>query len=348
MDSISQITLGAAVGELTLGKKVGNKAMVWGGVAGIIPDLDVLMSPFLSDIGNLVYHRGFSHSIAFAVLFAPLLGWLISKVHRQSGATWNQWATLAFWCLVTHPLLDSLTVWGTQLFLPYSDYRVALNSIFIIDPLYTVPFLLFLIAAAFVRRDRVLRRRLNMIGLVWSTGYLMLGLGIKHHVNGVFERSLQAQSISYSSYITNPSPLNTIFWLAVAEGPDGFWQGNYSLLDVNQEIDWRFVPKNHHLLQPYRYAWDVDRLFWAAHGYIATEELDGKLILNDLRFGQSDAGLLGGQPFVFSYELHSNGPGEGSSDGVRLVRRQRFFAADDNLLQLFARRILGYKPAATP
>ena len=63
MDSLTQITLGAAAGELALGRMVGNKAIFWGAVAGTIPDLDVVFSPFLNDIEKLVYHRGFSHAL---------------------------------------------------------------------------------------------------------------------------------------------------------------------------------------------------------------------------------------------------------------------------------------------
>ncbi|MDG1145628.1 MAG: metal-dependent hydrolase, partial [Flavobacteriales bacterium] len=68
MDSLTQIVLGAAVGELVLGKKIGNRAMVWGAVGGTIPDLDVLGKFFLTNIDNLAFHRGFSHSILFSLL----------------------------------------------------------------------------------------------------------------------------------------------------------------------------------------------------------------------------------------------------------------------------------------
>ena len=65
MDSISQLTLGAAVGEVVLGRKVGNKAILWGAIGGTIPDLDVLSAAFMDTIDQLIIHRGFSHSIFF-------------------------------------------------------------------------------------------------------------------------------------------------------------------------------------------------------------------------------------------------------------------------------------------
>ena len=69
MDSLTQIILGAAVGEAVAGKKLGNKAAFWGAIAGTIPDLDVLIRHFAHPIDGALWHRGFSHSIVFALLF---------------------------------------------------------------------------------------------------------------------------------------------------------------------------------------------------------------------------------------------------------------------------------------
>ena len=68
MDLVTQTVLGAAVGEVVLGKKAGNKAIMWGAVGGLLPDLDVLITPFFNDVDGLFVHRGFSHSLIFAFL----------------------------------------------------------------------------------------------------------------------------------------------------------------------------------------------------------------------------------------------------------------------------------------
>src|SRR5690606_9714865 len=146
MDSLTQIVLGAAVGEAVLGRKVGNKAMLYGAIAGTIPDLDTFASYFVDTVTAIEIHRGFTHSIFFSVVFAPVFGWLISKIERKSAANWIDWSRLMFFGLFTHPLLDSFTTWGTQLFWPL-DIRLDLKTIFVIDPLYTLPFLIFLILA---------------------------------------------------------------------------------------------------------------------------------------------------------------------------------------------------------
>ena len=110
MDSLTQIVLGAAVGEASLGKKVGNKAMLWGAIAGTIPDLDVLVKFFTDDLSANEMHRGFSHSILFCIIAAPLLGWIIHRIYaKKEEASWKNWSMLSFWAFFTHPLLDAHT-----------------------------------------------------------------------------------------------------------------------------------------------------------------------------------------------------------------------------------------------
>ena len=132
MDSLTQIVLGAAVGEAVLGKKVGNKAMLYGAIAGTIPDLDVLASNFTDTVSALEIHRGFTHSIVFSIVFAPVFGWLVSKI--ESFKSFKSWSWLFFWAFITHPLLDAHTTWGPQLFWPF-DLRLAYKNILVVDPI---------------------------------------------------------------------------------------------------------------------------------------------------------------------------------------------------------------------
>ena len=112
MDSITQFVLGAACGEATLGKKIGNKALLFGGIGGTIPDLDVFVGNWLfsNEIDSMLYHRGFMHSILFAVLGAYLFGWLAHWLYdrgkRRDTTTKRDWIMLFFWSLLTHSLLD--------------------------------------------------------------------------------------------------------------------------------------------------------------------------------------------------------------------------------------------------
>lgn len=298
MDSLSQIVLGAAVGELVLGRKVGNKAMIYGAIAGTIPDLDVFVGNLYNTVTALEIHRGFSHSLVFSLIAAPVFGFLISKIHSQ--ASWKEWSMLMFWGLFTHPLLDCFTTWGTQLFWPF-DLRIAFKSIFVIDPLYTLPFLLCLIIASRYKRTSNKRKKINRLGLVLSCGYLIITLIIKGITFSKFENSLQKQDISYSEIETKPTPFNILLWSANVKTEDYFLIGEYSVFDT-EPITFRAYPKNHGKIDHLRNYDKLNRLITVTKGWYTISEQNEELFLNDLRFG-----LLSLNPnserFAFTYKL---------------------------------------------
>ena len=104
MDSLTQIVLGAAVGEVIAGSKAGNKGALWGAVCGTIPDLDVAFGYFMSDLDRNTFHRSVSHSLLFFILAAPIMGLLIKRIHPYVGVSWKQWSLLAFSPPVSSPL----------------------------------------------------------------------------------------------------------------------------------------------------------------------------------------------------------------------------------------------------
>ncbi|HEA22840.1 hypothetical protein LCGC14_0502570 [marine sediment metagenome] len=300
MDSLTQIVLGASVGEAVLGKKVGNKAMLYGAIAGTIPDLDVLARYFVDTVTATEWHRGFSHSIFFAILFAPVFGGLIHKIERKSTATFLDWTRLMFWGLLTHPILDAFTTWGTQLFWPF-DLRLAFQNIFVIDPLYTLPFLAFLILAMRQNRSSLKRLRYNQTGLIISTSYLLLSLLLKGVAHEKFIDALQVQGIEYTAIDSRPTPFNTILWTANVDTGNAYLIGNYSFFD-SEEIEFTVYPKNHQLLGRLQENDTLKRLSKIAEGWYAITKIKDILFFNDLRFG-----LVSLDPnetrFVFSYEL---------------------------------------------
>lgn len=300
MDSFTQIVLGAAVGEAVLGKKVGNKAILYGAIAGTIPDLDTLVGFFTDTVTAIEFHRGFTHSIIFAVVFAPIFGRLISKIERKLDVSWKSWSWLMFWGLITHPLLDSFTTWGTQLFWPLKT-ELAFKSIFVIDPLYTLPLLICLVLAMRQKKGSGKRMRLNRLGLILSSSYLLLSLLLKGIAFQQFEKSLQAQAVDYLKIDTRPGPMNTILWKANVELQDAFLIGDYSFFD-EQPIRFQRYPKNYELLGRLAEHSKVQRLIEISKGWYTISKKDGVLVFNDLRFGKLDPREKK-SPFVFSYKL---------------------------------------------
>ncbi|WP_299124144.1 metal-dependent hydrolase [uncultured Tenacibaculum sp.] len=291
MDSLTQIVLGAACGEIALGKKIGNKALLFGAIGGTIPDLDVFIGGWLygNEIDAMAFHRGFMHSILFAIFGSFLFGWITFKLYdkgkREGTTTLKNWIWLYFLSIFTHPLLDSFTPYGTQLFLPFSDYRVAFNNISVVDPLYTLPFLLCLIVAMFYNRTRTRRRVWVKAGIYISSVYMLFTIGNKIYMDSVFKKSFDKADISYSRFSTQPTIMNNVLWYGIAETENDYKVGFYSLFDKKSELDTILtIPKNRDLLDVNHK--DIKVLTWFSNGYYNLVPMDSSKNIQylDLRY----------------------------------------------------------------
>lgn len=119
MDSITQATLGAAIGQALLGKKIGGKAAVLGAIVATIPDLDVVLLPLYDSLERISIHRGFSHSILFSILGALLLTYILTRIKWAIQISIKRFFIFNWLALFTHILLDAFTAYGTQVFLPF-------------------------------------------------------------------------------------------------------------------------------------------------------------------------------------------------------------------------------------
>ena len=331
MDSFTQIVLGASVGEAVLGRKIGNKAVLYGAIAGTIPDLDVFVSHFTDTVTALEIHRGFTHSILFSALFSVIFSWLVTRYEAYKN--FKAWSLFFFLVFVTHPILDSFTTWGTQLFWPI-DLRLAFKSIFVIDPLYTFPFLVFLVLAMFQKKTSNKRRTFNHLGLIISTSYLVLSLLIKRIAYKSFEKALLDQNMSYIKIDTRPSPLNIILWNANVETDKAFLLASYSFFDT-QSISFESYPKNHDLLGELAQREKVRRMIEISKGWFTITEKNGQLYFNDLRFG-----LLSMKPnaqdFVFQYKIDFD-----NHEHVKFTEIKKSKEDAKNILRDLWRRVQG-------
>ncbi|MDG5491769.1 metal-dependent hydrolase [Psychroserpens sp. SPM9] len=290
MDSLTQIVLGAACGEAVLGRKIGNKALLFGAIGGTIPDLDVFFGSlfFNNEIDAMLFHRGFMHSLLFSVLAAFLLGWLVHKFYdsgkRLESTTRKDWILLFLWALGTHPILDCFTPYGTQLLAPFSNYRVAFNNIAVADPLYTLPFLICIIILMCYKRQSDKRRFWLKCGIGISSVYMVFTIFNKIHIDNVFQQSLAEKGISYERFSVQPSILNNILWYGIAETEADYHVAFYSLFDTADSFsEWKILPKQR-ALTPEKYQ-DIKDLAWFSNGYYNVEQLAGNdYLYKDLRY----------------------------------------------------------------
>ena len=284
MDSITQLALGAAVGEATAGRQVGRRALLWGAICGTIPDLDVFI-PLGDAVRDFTYHRSASHSLFVLALLTPLVVWLILKLHSTTIDHRRRWFVLVYSVFATHVLLDSFTVYGTQIFWPFITTPMTWSTIFIIDPFYTLPLLIGIIAALIAGRRWSWGYTANTIGLILSTGYLTWTLGAKQHVEDVAHKALETQNIAYTKVLTTPGPFNSLLWRILVVDGAHYYEGFYSLLDDKTTVQFEQHPRSLELIGSLGDSWPVKRLQWFTKDFYAVSSVDGDIIMTDLRMG---------------------------------------------------------------
>ncbi len=290
MDSLSQLALGAAVGVAVMGRRTALwKAAAWGAVCGTLPDLDALIDHG-DPLSNMVLHRADSHALFWLSLLAAPLGVAIAWLARER-ALLKPWVLATWLALITHPLLDWFTIYGTQLLRPFSAEPLGVGSIFIIDPLYTLPLLL---GTGLALRGGAAALRCNAAGLLLSSLYLGWSLLAQQHVAGLARQSLQGQGVE--RLLVTPSPFNTVLWRVVAVTPQGYLEGFYSLLDAQAQIRFERFDQGRELYQRLHEQPAVATLAAFSDGFFKLEQRGDAVVIADLRMGQEPH-------YVFAFEV---------------------------------------------
>lgn len=280
---------------------------------GTLPDLDAVWFRLSNAdvVTEVTWHRGPSHSLLVLSVLSVLI-WLLwrrfSPALREQ-PPWRSW--LIVWLpLITHPLLDAFTVYGTQLWWPLSTPPVMWASIFIIDPLYTLPLLLGVSMAwrcapplrkaagsAVSARSRSLGadaartgQRWLLAGVLLSTAYLGWSLLAKQQVERHADKALAVMGLERAPRVASPLPFNTLLWRVVVMTPEGYLIGDRSLLADRKPMTFRFFDSGVTELAQLRHLPEVQRLLWFTHGFVRAQIRplpDGseQLLLDDLRMG---------------------------------------------------------------
>lgn len=283
MDSLSQFALGAAIGVAVMHRRTKPwKAALIGGLVATLPDLDSFYDHG-DPVSNVTLHRANSHALFWLTLASPVIAFVAAIAARERDNFMRWW--LAVWlALVTHPILDWFTVYGTQILRPFTDFPYAVGSIFIIDPLYTLPLIIGLAAALILRNARGFRW--NLAGLIVSTLYLGWSVFAQAHVRSIAEASLRADGRTVERLLVTPAPFNTVLWRVVAMTPDGYLEGFRSFFDSAPRIRFDIYPRGDSLYDAVRDYPAVARIAWFTQGLFKLGERDGKVVISDLRMGQ--------------------------------------------------------------
>ncbi len=271
MDPLSQGVLGAAVAQLIASREQMPRAALLGGLAGMAPDLDVLIRSSTDPLLFLEYHRQFSHSLVF-VPFGALLCALVAFPLNRHSISFGR--TYAF-CLLgfaTHGLLDACTSYGTQLFWPFSDHRVAWNNVSVVDPAFTVP-LLLLLGFATYRKTPVAA----WIGCAWAVGYLLVGVAQRERAEAFGQDVAAGRGHGVVEIEAKPAFGSLLLWKTIYEVDDRYYVDavrlgagataylgqSVSRLDVSRDLGW--------LEAGSQQARDLERFRWFSAGMIALD-----------------------------------------------------------------------------
>lgn len=292
MDSITQALLGATVQASLLGRWQGRKALLYGAVLGTLPDLDVVID-YGDAVAEMTYHRGFSHSLFVLSLLAVALAWLARRFRPDPNYTGTRLFLTIWLVLVTHVLLDAFTSYGTQLLWPLATPPLAWSSIFIIDPIYSVPLLLAVLAGAiFGLQGR--SPRWACVALALSTLYLGSTLAGKQMAEARTERVMAERGIERAQLFSAPTPFNTLLWRVIVVDGESYHEALVSWLDEDPPELVR-IPRGARLASALADSPQHARLQWFTGGVLRYDQIGDQILATDIRLG-----MTGFHPFRFA------------------------------------------------
>ena len=283
MDPLSQATIGAVAVQSTVKRQDLARIGLIGALAGMAPDLDVLIQSSTDPLLQLEYHRQFTHSLVFIPIGAIVCAvafWPFVRRHMSFKAVW-------FTALVgyaTHGLLDACTTYGTLLLWPFSDARIAWNTISVVDPLFTLPLLGFAITAA-VRKSQLIGR----LGMAWVAFYLSIGVIQEERALAAGEALAAQRGHAPAIVSAKPSFGNLLLWKTVYEYGDQFWVdavragGSVTIIEGEHVERLELTAAFPWLDAKSQQARDVERFRWFSNDYLAIDRDDPSLIV-DMRY----------------------------------------------------------------
>ena len=282
MDPISQGTVGAAFAQSSASKNNIIRIGFIGFLAGLAPDLDVLIRSSDDPILFLEYHRQFSHSLFF-IPFGSLVVALFLFPFFKGSTSMKTVYVASFLGYATHGLLDACTSYGTQLFWPFSDERVTWNNISIVDPLFTLPIAALLVITIITRR-----KMFSFIAIGWIVFYLSLGFVQYERTLSAAMQLADSRGHNSERLTLKPSFGNLILWKSIYEH-DGIYfvdaiRTVYSSTWCSGESIRKFDYQYHlpNLDRSSQQAIDIERFRWFSQDYLGYDEKNS--LVTDIRY----------------------------------------------------------------
>ena len=235
MDPVTQGVFGTLFAEAGARRSQIRPAAAVGFVAGMSPDIDVLIRSSSDPLLAIEYHRHFTH--AFAMI--PVLALVVALLAWWPVQRWRpdvKFARVFAWSLLgvaSHGILDAATSYGTRLLWPFSDLRVAWNIISVIDPLFTVPLALLLVFGIVGRNRKLLR-----IAGIWAAFYLAIGAVQHQRADSITTHWAEERGIDAERVLAKPSFANLVLWRGLVDDGERLHALAVRILPGSQALVW--------------------------------------------------------------------------------------------------------------
>jgi len=283
MDPLSQGVLGSALPQsLTKNNKNLFIVGIIGFLSGMAPDLDIFIKSTTDPLLFLEFHRQFTHSL----IFIPIGGFICASIfyllfRNIIQLTFKQtfiYATLGYG---THGLLDACTSYGTLLLWPFSFERFSWNNISIVDPLFTLPILFFIIIAIYKKRNFYAK-----MAMCWALAYLSLGLFLNLYAKNITQDLIIARGHQSTNITIKPSLGNLLLWKSIYEYEDFFYTDGIRILPSKKIFNGTRVKKLNiqnsfpNLNTKSQQFKDIQRFAWFSNHHLAISEINPNIIID--------------------------------------------------------------------
>jgi inner membrane protein len=307
-----------------------------GALAQSIPDIDFVAAFWNDPASNLLVHRGFTHSLFFAVIAVSFFSLLAEHFHRRHKVGFKMWMVFFSVEITAHLFLDLFNNYGMGLWEPFNHSRISFNIIYVADPFFSVFAGIAFIMLVLLKRKERRRTFWWKLGITIPAFYLLYCVFNKLIIDSEVRSALANEKIQYDNYLTTPTPLNNWLWYVVAGNENGFYIGFRSVFDNKPTLSLHYFPKNDSLLSPIKDHEEVQKLLRFSKGFYTVEKWGDTLVFNDLRFGQIVGWYNPREHFVFHYFLQHS-----KDDNRLVVQRGRFANWNLNTLRSLLNRMKG-------
>lgn len=221
MDTLTHALSGALLARAVVppGRSV-QRYVAAGFLACAAPDVDLLWTR--APLDYLLYHRGVTHSLVLLPLWALGLAWLLAKIVREP-LGWRALYGITAGALALHIAGDLMTSFGTMILAPFSDWRAAIGTTFIIDPWFSGIIVAGLVASLFFKTGKP-----SIAALAVLAGYVGLQYVLKEQALD-FART-HARELGLKEVQVHARPVSPFNWTVFASDDEKHDLANVNLV----------------------------------------------------------------------------------------------------------------------